>query len=88
MKKPELIDAAPLMAALLGPATVAIKTALGRPQAVDAFCRLAYLDEIRAWATLVLHLINAAIGHAASGCGAGAMILRIVSMGLGLQGWN
>jgi hypothetical protein len=88
MKKSELIDAAPLMAAVLGPATIAIRSALSRPQALDALCRLDYLDEVRAWATLILQLISAAIAHAAAGGGAAAIVVRIVCAGLGLRQWN
>jgi hypothetical protein len=85
MKKPELIDAAPLMAAILGPATIAIRTALSRPQTLDALCRLDYLNEVRAWATLLLHLLSAAIAHAATGGGAAAIVVRIVCAGLSIR---
>ena len=88
MKKPELVDVASLMAVVLGPASFAIGTAVSRSQPLEAICRLDYLGQLHAWATLVLHLIQAAIAHAAAGGGAGAMVARIVSIGLGLHEWN
>lgn len=88
MKKPELIDAAPLMAAILGPATFAIDKAVGRSQPLDAVCGFDYLNELRTWVTLILHLMHTAIAHAAACGGAGAMIVRLVSLGLGLPRWS
>ena len=88
MRKPELVDAAPLMAAILGPASFAIEKAVSHAQPLDAACSLNYLNELRTWATLVLHLLYTAIAHAAAGGGAGAIVVRIVSLGLGLPRWN
>ena len=87
MKTPDVIDVATLMAAILGPAGFAIEKTVSRPQVLDAFCRLDYLNELRTWATFISQLIHTAIAHAAAG-GAGAMVLRIVSVGLGLPRWN
>ena len=84
MKTPEVVDVATLMAAVLGPTGLAIGKALGRLQP-DAVCRPDYLREVWAYATLVFHLIHAAIAHAAAAGGAAALVVRIVCMGFGLQ---
>jgi len=85
MKKPEVVDIATLMAAVLGPTSLAIGKALGRPQPPFAVCGSDYLHEIWADATLAFHLIYAAIAQAASAGGAAAVVVRIVFMGFGLK---
>ena len=85
MKTPEVVDVATLMAAVLGPTSLAIGKALGRPQPPDAVCGPEYLHQAWAYAMLALHLIQAAIAHAAAGGGAAAVLVRMVCMGFGLQ---